>query len=310
VRNAARRAEALQRRRKRVYVRIPAHPESWTVLGYQVADWVRGKLVDGLVCVTSAPEIHDQDLNLARAVELTRGTGCRVIASCSNDLGRTPRQYATAAMVWAAAANAYFQGAEGFGPGDAHWSPNGWPWVKDEYQTLRLLGHPELLAGADKIYRVRSSGGRGILPGAAPPLPRKLSEAEPVEVPLRVADDLARPHQLGRLESARLRVRLVNFDASLADVEVELNGRRLPKRTRTWNDLTYRVRRTAGAGPYGYALQHALEPESFPRAGLNSVRVILAKADPMLAVPCEVVEVDCAIAYRLHRHFEGTPIDY
>ena len=152
LRAVARNAEADQGRRKRIYVRIPAHPDAWRALGYDVPLWVSDGLVDGLICqpgLTQGPV--DQDPDLSGAVALTNGTQCRVLASFQNVLGRQLKQYATPPMIWAAAANAYAQGADGFGIGDAHWTPNGWPWTHDEYQTLRLLGHPEMLATADKL---------------------------------------------------------------------------------------------------------------------------------------------------------------
>src|SRR6185295_7058793 len=101
------------------------------------------------------------------------------------------------------------------GLGDAHWSPNGWPWSEDEYQTLRMLGYPELLATADIFYHVRSEKGQGRtqfwLPGGSRPLPVALERGEAAEVPLRIADDLTHWHSLGRVNSVRLRVRFTNL---------------------------------------------------------------------------------------------------
>jgi hypothetical protein len=125
------------------------------------------------------------------------------------------------------------RGAAGFGIGDAHWTPNGWPWTDQEYHTLRLLGRPELLATADKLYHVRSERGEGRtqfwLPGGARPLPRILTPGASVEVPFRIADDLARWQPLGRVKAVRLTVRFTNFQPSGDQVRVELNGRELPE---------------------------------------------------------------------------------
>ena len=157
LREVASEAQQAQGRHKRIYVRIPSHPDAWRMLGYDVPTWVSEKLVDGLICLAGlAQGPMDQDVDLSDAVELTRGTQCRVLVAFRTSLGRQLHQWATPTMIWAAAANAYAQGAHGFGLGDACWTPNGWPWTSEEYQTLRLLGNPDMLATADKLYRTRS----------------------------------------------------------------------------------------------------------------------------------------------------------
>ena len=133
----------------------------------------------------------DQDIDLSGAVELTQGTECSVVAAFSDQLGRQLERAATQRMIWAAAANAYDAGADGFAIVDYHWTPNGWPWTSEEYQTLRLLAHPEMLATADKVYRARF--GRGTtdwLPPGSASLPQRLVEGNPVEARFRIADDL------------------------------------------------------------------------------------------------------------------------
>ena len=172
---------------------------------------------------------------MRRAVQLTRGTGCRVLASFSNTLMRQLRNYATPPMIWAAAANAYEAGAAGFGIGDAHWTPNGWPWTEEEYNTLRLLGRPELLATVDKLYHVRSERGEGRtqfwLPGGSRPLPRTLTTGASVEVPFRIADDLARWQPLGRVKAVRLAVRFTNFQPSVPKISSRYATSRWPSAT-------------------------------------------------------------------------------
>jgi hypothetical protein len=314
LRGVARKAEQAQGRRKRIYARIPAHPDSWKRIGYEVPAWISEKLVDGFICVSSEEERMDQDLDLENIVQLTRGSDCRVLASFSSTLYRQLEKYATPPMIWAAAANAYAKGSDGFGLGDAHWTPNGWPWTQDEYQTLRLLGRPELLATADKYYHVRServeTHPQPWLPGGARFLPRALSEGESGEVSLYIADDLPRWHALGRVKSVRLRVRFTNFQPSVDRVRVELNGREPPESTLEKIDFTYRLLKIGAVSPYGYIFEYILSPEHYPKAGRNRVKVTLLKRDPKLNLPFELYDVDCSIQYRLHRHFEEEPIEY
>ena len=316
LRAVGRHAEADQGRRKRIYARIPAHPDAWRALGYDVPLWVSEGLVDGLICqpgLTQGPV--DQDPDLSGAVALVSGTQCRVLASFQNVLGRQLKQYATPPMIWAAAANAYAQGADGFGIGDAHWTPNGWPWTHDEYQTLRLLGHPEMLATADKLYRIRSetrgvTKGVGWAPGVTPSLPQTLVEGEPVEVRLRISDELEKWGALGRVESVQLRIRMIGIEPTLNDVQIELNGQPLPDSMLDIEDLNYRLISTGAVGPYGQVYKYQLPPAYYPKLGHNAVHITLVKRDPNIENPFEVYDVDCDIRYRFHRHFGREPIDY
>ena len=316
LREVARKAEEKQGRRKRIYVRIPAHPDAWRALGYDVPGWVSEGLVDGLICqpgLTQGPV--DQDPDLSGAVALVDGTQCRVLASFQNVLGRQLKQYATPQMIWAAAANAYAQGADGFGIGDAHWTPNGWPWTHDEYQILRLLGHPDMLATTDKLYHVRSetqgvTKGVGWAPGVAPSLPQTLVEGEPVEVRLRISDELEKWGALGRVESVQLRIRMIGIEPLLNEVRIELNGQPLPDSILDIEDLNYRLISTGAVGPYGQVYKYQLPPAHHPKPGHNRVSITLVKRDPNIENPFEVYDVDCDIRYRLHRHFGREPIDY
>lgn len=313
LRSAARKAEQAQGRRKRIYARIPADPSVWDFMGYDVPTWISEKLVDGLICTTASGMV-DQDIDLSRARALTRGSECRVLGAFSNTLGRQLQQYATPPMIWAAAANVYDQGADGFGLSDEHWTPHGWPWRRDEYQTLRLLGHPDLLATADKLYRVRSevrgSSRTSQLPGAAPSLPRGLAEGKSAEWSVRIADRLAQWHAQGRVEEVRLRVRFTGFQPSADEVRIELNGRVLPDTDLKKIDLTYRLWQMGAVNPYGYVFDYRLRPQHFPKHGRNTVKVALLKRDAKLKAPFEVYDIDFSIRYRLHRHFEREPIEY
>ncbi len=324
VRDVARKAEKAQGRRKRVYVRIPSGPPSmWRIPGFEVETWVSEKLVDGLVCLSpykkETPKnkliMFDQDLDLSAAVRLTRGTGCRVLAGITSYLGRQLEGTATSPMVWAAAALAYDKGVDGFGLSSGGWVPNGWPWTAQEYATLRLFGHPELLATADKVYRVRSlasgaSDPQPLFPIQDPILPLRLIEGKPLNLPFAIADDLPPWQALGRVKSVRLRVRVTAIEPTLDRIAVNLNGRALPDSIRNDIDLHFRNLKNMAIGPYGYILEYHLPPGHYPKKGQNKVAVTLVKRDPKISSSVEVVDVDCHIEYRHHRNFEDSPIEY
>ena len=324
IRRAARRAEEDQGRRKRVYVRIPAGGrQAWDLAGFDVPVWVREKLVDGFICITAAKKetpqgrrlLLDQDLDLAPVVALTRGTGVRVLAGSRGTLGRQLEANATREMIWASAALAYFHGADGFGLCDGMWAPNGWPWTSDDYQTLRLLGHPDMLATADKRYMARSlargaDSKDGLFPIEGPLLPQELAVGRSLTVPLTIADDLPKWSAQGRVKTVRLSLRLTNFELGLNEVEVEFNGRGLPDSIRRESDLHFRVVKNFALNPYGYVLEYLLPPVWYPKPGMSHVTVRLVRRDPKLTLPVELYDLDCAIEYRLHRHFQAEPVSY
>ena len=323
LREVASQAEAAQGRRKRIYVRIPAHEKAvWKMLGFDVPAWVTRKLVDGLICITATKKetptdpivVLDQDVDVSPAVELTRDAPCRVLAGFTTHLGRQLAREATQPMIWGAAANAYARGADGFGICNAMWTPNGWPWSATEYETLRLLGHPDLLATADKTYRALSqASGRGHANSLLPIdtiLPRDLVVGEALEVPLRIADDLARWQRLGRVDEVVLRIRLSNFEPDSNRIRVRWNGSPLPDSILRRIDLHFRVIRQGPIGPYGYVLEYRLTPEHYPRPGDNTVELTLLKRDPKLSIPVGAYDVDCSIRYLAHRDFERAPIEY
>ena len=317
-------AEKTQGRRKRLYVRIPSGPSSmWKIPGFEVETWVTEKLVDGLICISpykketpqNALLMLDQDLDLSAAVQLTRGTGCRVLAGFTSFLGRQLESNATPPMTHAAAALSYDQGADGFGVCSGAWSPNGWPWTPTEYATLRSLGHPELLATEDKMYKVRSlaMGKRDpepLFPIKDPILPISLSEGEPLILPFRVTDDLPKWHGLGRVKSVSIQVKVSNIEPSLDKMEVSLNDFTLPDSIRQEIDTHFRTLKNIATSPYGYIMDYHLPPEHYPKKGKNQVAITLTKKDPKIQATIDVIDVDCSIEYRLHRHFEESPIEY
>lgn len=315
LRKAAELAQEKQNRRKRIYVRIPVYPEAWTALGFDVATWVREGLVDGLICVAGMMEApSDQNVDFAGVRFLTRGTDCKVIFGFSDIIYRQLERATTPEMIWAAAANGYDRGADGFAIVEYHFTPNGWPWQDEDFATLRLLQRPDLLRRADKHYRVRSARrGRDTsewVPGAHTPLPRELVEGKPFTASFYVSDDVEAAHAEGRLESANLRVRVTNVEPSLNDLRVEFNGRELPDTILDLNDVTYRLYELGAFGPYGFIYEFRLPPDQLPRRGLNTVTVTLVKKDPLLDNSLSVYDIDCPVKYREHRHFREIPFDY
>lgn len=318
LRKVADQAQEAQNRRKRIYVRIPAGGEAvWRIPGFEVRRWVSDGLVDGLICITASKKetpqnsrlLMDQALDLRPPVEVAKGSDCRVLMGFRGNLGRQLESSATAPMIHAAAALAYEQGVDGFGLCDGMWAPNGWPWTDEDYETLRPVGHPDMLATADKHYLVPSlargaDGAEGLFPVEGPILPQALSEGQPLAVTLRVVDDLERWGREGRVESVRLSVRIANIELDLDEVEIRWNGEPLLEAGRRASDLHFRVLETTIVNPYGYALEYDLPTERYPKQGENGVTVTLIKRDPNITAAVEIHDIDLSITYRPHRHFQ------
>ena len=318
LRQAADRAQTAQGRRKRIYARIPAGGESaWRIPGFDVARWVKDGLVDGLIAISAGKKetsrdsrlFLEQHVNLKPAAELARGMDCRVLMGFPGYLGRQLHTSATAAMIHAAASLAYEQGAHGFGLCDGMWAPNGWPWIDRDYETLRPLGHPDLLATADKHYVARSlargaDSTEGLFSVEGLILPQVLAEGKPLRVPLTVADDLPRWSLEGRVDKVRIVIRLSNIELDLDEVEIEWNGALLSDDLRRESDLHFRVLPETVVGPYGYLLEYTLPQSQYPVRGENWLQATLVKRDPKINAPVELHHVDLLIDYRRHRYFQ------
>ena len=305
-----------QQRAKRIYARIPVDRTTQQALGYDIATWAREDLVDGLVCVNGLSEpVMKQDWSLAPLKQLIEETPCRLVAGFSDLLQSQFERAATQQMTWAAAANAWKDGADGFAIVEYHWTPNGWPLTAEDYQTLRVLGHPELLQFRDKHYRAprlgRGQSEKPACPATATDLlPRPLEEGRPVNVSLRIADDVERAADQQKIDRVRLRVRITNIEPSLNRVKFEFNGKRLTETSLTLDDLTYRLHSLGSYNPYGFVYDFELPEKLWPKRGENWMKVTLEKKDTGIETRFQVYDVDLELDYVPQRHLRERPLTY
>ena len=326
LRDVAAAAESDQGRRKMIYAKVPSHPDACSMLGLDVEKWVASGLLDGLICQNSLmPDPMDQYFDLRWVKSIVSGTDCRILAATGTHIGRQLFRAATPPMIHAAAANAYSEGADGFGFISGGGLAFDWPWGDATYATLRTLGDPDLLARADKIYRARAAARQGATPnfsrhpeegpvdwtpGSGALLPIALLEGKPVEVPILLSEELQQCNDEGRIERVQLNVRIAGLEADLNEICIRLNDRELPDELLALEDLTFRYVNGQVVTPYGFVYKYDLSPDYYPVVGTNRISVALLKRDPNIEPPFQIYDIDFAIKYKPHCNFNWHGLNY
>ena len=289
--------------RRELVVRVPASVEGCLRAGLDVREWLRRGLVDVVAAETfGEPEVLDSTIDLRPLVDAARHTGARVHAVLMRGVDSDRVAQAPIGMVRAAAGNYWDQGVDGLYL--AYWHA-AWPYGADFYEMLRELPHPDVMAAKDKVYFVPTATGRHPEPQTGPgvrrQLPALLRPGAPVRVEFPVSDDLPRQEAAGRLHEVLLRVRVAGVNER-DRITVRLNGAVLPESVRRVIDLSANIawarRRIAG---YWYLFR--LGEARWPRRGRNTLEVTLDHADPELAAPRALHDVELKVDYRIGRRF-------
>jgi len=326
LRNVASKAESDQNRRKMIYAKVPSHPDACSMLGIEIKKWVSSKLVDGLICQSSLmPNPMDQHCDLKWIKSVVSNSNCRILVGTSMEIGRHFSRVATPQMINATAANAYAEGADGFGFISGGSLINGWPWSGSTYETIRVFGNPDLLSTSDKIYRARSiakhpntpnfsrypqDGPTDWTPGSGIILPITLSEGKPVEIPIVVSENLQKRNKEERVEKVELKVRISGLEPDLNDISIQLNNHILPKEFLQLEDLTFRYMNGDLVAPYGFVYRYGLTPKYYPEIGRNFITITLKKRDPNIEPPFQIYDIDLTIKYKPHRNFNSDGLNY
>ena len=210
-------------------------------------------------------------------------------------------------MQVAQAANGYSAGARGVF--FATYYPNGYPYTDADFENLRYMGHPELLAHKDKHFAVRQglntpedTPGDYLSPN---PLPVELKVGEEgATQTLHISDDLAPAKEAGELAQCELRVRLVELIHN-DTFDLFFNGQQIPRQHQEWIDWTYSVRPVPGTtrviDAYWITVD-LLRLGPLPLKGDNTVRVDLTRRDPRVDPALMLRDVELVVNYRDHRH--------
>jgi len=309
VRGLCDRAAREQGRKKRLLVRAGASLEGCRSLGIDLERMIREEIVDTVLACPphKAGFIEQHPAGIAELVSLARDTKVKIINGISTTVHHDAFYYAPREMMVAQAANGYDVGAQGVF--HATYYPSGYPYIDADYESLRYLAHPELLAHKDKHYAVRQgpngpedTPGDYLLPNL---LPVELEVGERgTPQTLYVSDDLAAAKEAGELSKCELRVRVTSFVHS-DTVDLWLNGEQIPRQHQEWLDWTYSVRSVVGR----YRVMDAywitvdlLRLGPLPQRGDNAVQVDLTRHDPRADPPVLLNDVELIVQYRDHRH--------
>ena len=284
-------------------IRVPPTFTDALRVGLDVRTWIREGLADLLI---AGGGFIPFDMPFESFVETARGTHCQVLGGLELlrfMIGPTPDldiNRAIAMRFWQGGANGlhlfnYFA------------QPTDW-----KRQFFQEIGDPARLASLDKRYQMDKRrwfpGGwtsHGAAFSSAVPavqLPVDLTEKPPEGGPrllLKISDDLESATRRGILDSIKLRLLFEN--CTLQDqIEVHLNGERLPDKQPASFDLVSYWNRTRG--PYqGEYLTGTLEYDvACPplKQGTNILQVRLVKRPSNLTVPLRLGMVEASVHYK------------
>ena len=297
IRNLCDSAAREQGRAKRLLLRAAANLEGCRRMGIDLKSLINDGVADTILAMpphkTGYAEPHPG--GIGELMEAARGTPVKVVASVNETIRHDAYKSATREMMNAQAANAYAVGAQGVFFHSYY--PTGYPYTDSDFENLRFMGHPELLAHKDKHYFVRqgpnteedSPGDYG----SPHPLPVELTPgAAGSPQGLYVSDDLGAWHAKGELARCELRIRLYRL-IDTDEFELYLNDILIPRDNQEWVDWTYSVRPVPGN-------THRDGP--LPVAGENRVQVNLRKHDPRVIWPVLLHDIELVVDYRDHRH--------
>ena len=300
IRDRMREVSAQQHRPMELAVQVPASIEGCRSIGLDLPRWIDAGLVDLVVPVSldRSSERLQADVPVAPFVEAAQGTPCRVYGYIGSALDNDRLAHGTLAHMRAAACAQYRQGVDGIYLAGYY---GRFPYHPEDYEILREMAHPDIMAWKDKHYVVPTElqrwPDRAGHFGYVRPLPAPLSEGgPPAVIPLPIADDLARADGHGRLHRVGLRVRITGITPD-DHYRVCLNGAELPDALCRRLDFTYRMNAARFRVGRYYWFDYTLDRAHLPVPGENTVEITLLHRDPRVSVPVQVRDVELEIEY-------------
>jgi hypothetical protein len=205
--------------------RVDESLEACRLDGFEVATWIKDRLVDYLILGSGV-----MDINVEEFTKLARGSGV-LIYPC---LYGWPSGYSpiSAELARGLATNYWRQGADGIYT--FNWFPHE-PAKAYQIELLREIGEPEAMRGKAKTFAAERGSPAREYPHnwMRAALPLTLSAGKNAHIPIMVGEDLKRPPVPAMLELRIACEQLTDAD----QIDIALNGKPLPAGTRNGSQV-------------------------------------------------------------------------
>ena len=190
-----------------------------------------------------------------------------------------------------------------------------WPFSQREYQILREVAYPEIVARHDKRYLLQPREGEdGATTTPARILPAPLEPGQTTRIPIVVADDLDAARQDGEMRPPLLTIRMSDFCVE-DEIEIRFNGLVLPLAEATITDeratrILARMRSPVNAPDAfgGYWLRYTLPVDLLVR-GENVLEVETLKQEETAGFVRSVSGVEIRTQYKDFVRPQGLEVD-
>ena len=298
IRKACDDAAAAQGRSKRIVIRVGATIAGNKAMGMDLETWMKEGIVDVVIGMQIGGGFDNDTSGLREIISAAEGSTPRVLAGMES----TNLPELSAPVVRAAAANAYAAGAQGVLFHTYYPMPDRYPYDDEATGRLRFMGHPDLLAQQDKVFRL-GAGASAPGYGLKAQLPAELKPGEKVqEFTLEISDDIAERSRLGELWRCELRLLLQHLTYE-DQIRLMWNGGEIADGDYRKADWTYQLRPRPDYAVNGYRLHADLKAlEKLPRVGINRIAVEVITKDPQLIHAITLTDIELVVEYLPHRN--------
>ena len=297
---------------KELAIRLPDRIEDCMNAGLDPETWVKQGIVDVLI-----PEMFNENARVKIAADyseytrLVEGTECRVLGTVNSSIFTDRLSEAPISMVRATAMNAWDQGVDGLYVSE--WFKL-WPYESDFYEKLRELPYPQIMDAKDKYYFIPTtstphlSGAVSLSAKQTNQLPKMLELNQPVDVTMKISDDLAKWGDVERVHEVLLRLR-INGNLETDKIEISLNGKLLPSALLRKINQGY-IMSAPRYRVSGYWHIYKLDRDHWPVKGVNTITVSLLKRDSDLRDQyCDLIDVELETKYLKGKNFHRSYVD-
>jgi hypothetical protein len=292
---------------KELAVHIPDRFEDCLNAGLDPEEWVKQGIVDVIIPETCGDN-YSLRLNgdYTDFISLTRATDCRVLGPIASLVASDRLLDAPITMIRAMACSCWEQGVDGLYV--TEWFRL-WPYDSEFYEKLRELPYPSIMDAKDKFYYLPTQSDRNFTDPERNPLPRKMALNQPVEVTLKITDDLHKWGTVGRVHEVLLRLR-IGGNVETDTIQFKLNGKPLPETLlRKINQLyVMDAPRHRVMGGYWYIFK--LDAEHWPLKGENQIQVELLSRDTNIDEQyCTLSDIELETKYLQGKNFHRAYVD-